>query len=51
MKDGATKSFEQAYNAQVVVDSHAQIIVAAAMTQEANDKRQLVPMLVAVQYR
>jgi len=49
MKDGATKSFEQAYNAQVVVDSHAQIIVAATVTQEANDKRQLVPMLVAVQ--
>jgi transposase len=49
MKDGATKSFEQAYNAQVVVDSHAQIIVAAAVTQEANDKQQLVPMLGAVQ--
>lgn len=49
MKDGATKAFEQAYNAQVVVDSQAQIIVAAAITQEANDKQQLVPMLVAVQ--
>jgi transposase len=49
MKDGATKSFEQAYNAQVVVDSHAPIIVAAAVTQEANDKQQLVPMLGAVQ--
>lgn len=45
MKDGATKSFEQAYNAQAVVDSTAQIIVAAAITQEANDKRQLVSML------
>lgn len=45
MKDGATQSFEQAYNAQVVVDSHAQIIVAAAVTQQANDKQQLVPML------
>lgn len=45
MKDGATKSFEQAYNAQAAVDSTAQIIVAAAITQEANDKRQLVPML------
>ena len=45
MKDGATKGFEQAYNAQVVVDSQAQIIVAAAVTQEANDKQQLVPML------
>lgn len=49
MKDGATKAFEQAYNAQVAVDSKAQIIVAAAVTQEANDKQQLVPMLLAVQ--
>ena len=45
MKDGATKSFEQAYNAQIVVDSASQVIVAAAVTQEPNDKRQLVPML------
>ena len=49
MKDGATKAFEQAYNAQVAVDSQAQVIVAAAVTQEANDKQQLVPMLMAVQ--
>jgi transposase len=45
MKDGATKGFEQAYNAQAAVDSTAQIIVAAAVTQEANDKQQLQPML------
>lgn len=45
MMDGATKSFQQAYNAQAAVDSHWQVIVAAAITQEANDKKQLVPML------
>jgi hypothetical protein len=49
MKDGATKGFEQAYNAQAAVDSTAQIIVAAAVTQEANDKQQLQPMLEKVQ--
>ena len=49
MKDGATKAFEQAYNAQAAVDSTAQIIVAAMVTQEPNDKQQLVPVLEQVQ--
>jgi len=48
MKDGATQSFVQAYNAQAAVDGTAQIIVAAAVTQAANDKQQLVPMLTEV---
>jgi len=48
MKDGATGSFEQSYNAQIAVDSQAQIIVAATLTQAANDKQQLVPVLAEV---
>ena len=45
MPDGAHKgAFLQAYNAQIAVDGEAQIIVAAALTQQANDKQQLVPM-------
>jgi transposase len=49
MKDGRSGGFEQAYNAQAAVDSHAQIIVAADITQEVNDKQQLVPMLKQVE--
>jgi len=49
MKDGATKGFEQAYNAQAAVDGEAQVIVASAVTQQTNDKQQLVPMLTKVE--
>jgi len=45
MKDGASKGFEQAYNAQIVVDDASQIIVATGVTQETNDKKQLIPMI------
>jgi transposase len=44
MVDGATKAFGQGYNGQAAVDRHSQIILAAEVTQEANDKQQLVPM-------
>jgi hypothetical protein len=44
MVDGSTKGFVQAYNAQAVVDGESQVIVACAVTQEANDKRQLATM-------
>ena len=50
MADGAHKgSFVQAYNAQIAVDAEAQIIVAADITQEANDKQQLAPMFEQVE--
>jgi len=39
------KHFVQAYNAQAVVDGKAQVIVAAEVVQQTNDKRQAVPML------
>lgn len=50
MVDGANKgSFIQAYNAQAAVDSEAQVIVAAEITQQANDSRQLAPMIKQVE--
>jgi transposase len=45
MKDGATKSFEQCYNAQAAVDAEAQVIVATNVTQAPNDKQQVVPLI------
>jgi len=48
MHDSARKCFVQAYNAQVAADSHAQVIVAAELTQQTTDRRQLVPMARAV---
>jgi hypothetical protein len=50
MPDGGHKgSFVQAYNAQIAVDSAGQIIVAAEITQESNDKQQLASMLERVE--
>ena len=49
MMDGATKSFVQGFNAQLAVDCDSQIIVAADITQETNDKRQLQPMVEQVE--
>ena len=45
MKDGATKSFEQCYNCQAAVDEVSQVIVGGYVTQQANDKQQLQPLL------
>jgi transposase len=41
--------FVQAYNAQIVVEEGCQLIVAQAVTQEVNDKRQTIPMVAAIE--
>ena len=40
----SNKGFDYSYNAQAVVDAENQIIVAAEVTTQANDKQQGVPM-------
>ena len=40
----SNKGFDYSYNAQAVVDGEDQIIVAAEVTNAANDKEQAVPM-------
>jgi transposase len=42
---GNKGSFVQGYNCQAAVDGQEQVIVAADVTQEANDKKQAEPML------
>ena len=42
---GEKKSFIQGYNCQAVVDQSSQVIVAADVTQETNDKKQAVPLM------
>jgi len=42
LRDGAVL---QAYNAQVAVDAEAQVIVAAAVTNQSPDQEHLIPML------
>jgi len=39
------EGFVQGYNAQVAVEAETQLIVGQAVTQAANDKQQLIPML------
>lgn len=44
MHDNGRGGFLQAYNAQAAVDGHAQVIVAADVTQQVVDRTQLLPM-------
>jgi len=41
--------FVQAYNAQAAVEASMQLIVGQAVTQQANDKQQIVPMVETIQ--
>ena len=43
------EGFVQAYNAQIAVEPALGLIVAQALTQEANDKNQLLPMIDTIQ--
>ncbi len=45
----SNEGFVQAYNAQIVVEPDFQLIVGQAVTQAANDKEQVVPMIEAVE--
>lgn len=41
----SSSGFEQAFNAQLAIDNEVQIIVAAEVTQDPNDLKQLLPLL------
>lgn len=45
----AAGGFEQCYNAQAAVATGSLLVVATAVTQAANDNRQLVPMIEKIQ--
>ena len=49
MKDGATNSFQQCYNAQIAADANRQIILAARVTSAEHDREQLLPNLKQVE--
>lgn len=45
MKVSSTKSFEQSYNGQALVDDSHQVIVAAHLSQKSNDMEEVEPIL------
>ena len=48
MRDNGRKCFVQGYNAQIAVDAHQQVIVAAEVTQQVTDREQLLPMVESI---
>ena len=49
LRDSSHKTFLQGYNTQALVEESHQIIVATHVTQEANDKKQVIPMIEELQ--
>lgn len=49
MIDGANNRYIQGYNTQIAVDQKQQVILAAEVTSQQNDRQQLVPMVDAVE--
>jgi transposase len=49
LRDSSHKTFVQGYNAQIVVEEKHQLIVATHVTQQANDKKQVIPMMEELQ--
>ncbi len=50
MKDSSTKEFIQGYNAQCATDISSQVIVAADVVRETNDKKQIEPMTACIHH-
>jgi transposase len=48
MPAGGQGRFEQAYNAQAAVEVESRLIVGAHLTQDTNDRQQLVPTVAAI---
>lgn len=50
MKDSATKEFVQGYNAQCAADAESQVVIAADVTGQTNDRKQIEPMTGLMQH-